>query len=197
MIEQPSMEDDNGWGAALTLDLTGSNRNCFTGASNCVINLDLSDITMLKDKTKKNESTVSGIRVQCQNIDWRFFTLTEQLFAASNLEKSFNAVLENSGESKKELTQVACASEPAKMASLIDFMLGFYCGYFLGDLVVMEDYHRDDSSISLLRGKNDRMMVALWESEFSKLVHNGPYSSLSRATDCQIQMDVVVVGSAA
>ena len=192
-------EDDNKWGAVLTLALTESSRHCFKDASNCVITLDKSE--MLKDTTNKNESTVAGIRVQCQNIDWSFLTLTEQLFAASNLEKSFNAVFENYGETKKELTQVTYASEPAKMASLIDSMLGFLWegrfGYFLGSLDVMEDSHRDDASVSLLRGKNDRMMVALWESKFAKILHNGPYSSLSRASDCQIQMDVVAVGSAA
>lgn len=142
------------------------------------------------------DNAVSVMRVQCQNVDWSILTPSEQFFAASNLENSFNAVFNQNEDNKKELQNVQLDLSLSKeMDSLIDVLIGLAWadnhGYFTGS-VVDGNVHINSEASDLRNEKNDaKVMLALWEGEFEKLLHEGPYSALSRAKDCRIEMKVI------
>ncbi|KAL7559598.1 hypothetical protein ACA910_007002 [Epithemia clementina (nom. ined.)] len=179
--------DGNVWGDALALALRGSGMECFKSVSHCGITMDETKRLM----EKKEDDAISAMRVKCQNVDWSVLTPTEQKFAASKLEKSFNTVFKNV-DGLKQLKDVELASDLTVMKSMVDLLVGFWWegryGYFTGSYVSDEAIA---DATGLRSNKQDRMIVALWESAFENFLHRGPYSALSRAGDCQIEMKVV------
>lgn len=140
------------------------------------------------------DNAASEMRVQCQNVDWRMLTPSEQSFAAWNMENSFNTVFNSDDDNKKKLQNVQLNLGLSKqMDSMIDVLIGLVWddkhGYFTGSLVAG---NADISSENLRPGeKDDMIMIALWEDEFEKLLHQGPYSALSRAKDCRIESKIL------
>ncbi|KAL7560259.1 hypothetical protein ACA910_015476 [Epithemia clementina (nom. ined.)] len=182
--------DGNVWGDALALALRGSGMECFKSVSHCGITMDETKRLM----EKKEDDAISAMRVKCQNVDWSVLTPTEQKFAASKLEKSFNTVFKNVEGGTTELKDVDLATDLTQMTSLVDLLVGFWWegryGYFTGSHV-SDKAVADTTALRSTSNKTDMMIIALWESAFEKLLHRGPYSALSRAGDCQIEMKVV------
>jgi hypothetical protein len=192
------------WEKELTLELANSGHGCFIEAAECAIaqSEDLKDLDVKPNK--KDDTTSVAIRVQCQNIDWDKLTSTEKNFVGLNLGRAFNHV---SGE-KTQLKDMEWESTPSQTASLVDFLLEISSGGRLGishfNGVLHKDATNDEEGgrhlqgcwpclddDSYLRGHtNDIEIAKLWESQLEYFLHEGPYSSLSRADDCQIEMDV-------
>ena len=137
----------------------------------------------------------TAVRVQCQNVDWGVLTTSEQQFAASEMQNSFNNV-HSVDKDMMRLQDMKSVPEVGKVNSLIDVLIGFAWpskyGYFTGSFSADVDAKLDVPAATLRRtNTKDVMAFYLWETEFEKLLHRGPYSALSHAADCRIEMKVV------
>jgi hypothetical protein len=191
------------WGRDLTAQLADSGFSCFAAAKNCVVNMKETPFRltseslaeMTEDKSTRLLTFDAAMRVQCQNVDWAALTTAEQHFAAAKLMRAFNAA----HDGKKTLQQdIQWESNAAQIASLMDYMLGFSSsyksrlGYFRGSLLLTND--GENAGIKNLRqsGSDAAVMdLDLWESKFEAFLAEGPYSALSHARQCQIEIDVV------
>ena len=180
-------KDKKEWEKKLTRALKESGMTCFKNAADCTV----------ETKHEKLSVEATAVRVECQNVDWDVLTSSEERFAASELENAFNNV-HASDENKKLIQNMASTPEVEKVSSLIDSLTGIVWqskyGYFSGSFYASsQDGHAEGQAAAMLRrtNQNDVTALDLWENEFEKLLHRGPYSALSRASDCHIEMKVM------
>ena len=133
----------------------------------------------------KKDDGLSGIRVQCQNVEWSILTPTEQRYAATQLEDSFHKIHSQAHGIPKELSHVTYASDPSQMGPLVNLLVGFWWegnyGYFTGHVAFKQE--------TMTSTEDDATDLALWERELEILLSKGPYSSLARADNCHIVMN--------